>query len=63
MINGWSDVVEDAKFEILRSNFLWVQVGIPIVRFFFHLDHFCGWGIFMVSGWPDVVDDAKFEFY
>ena len=39
MVNEWSDVVEDAKFELYGSNYLYVQVGVPIIALF-HFDHF-----------------------
>ena len=34
MVNGWSDEVEDVKFEILGLNYLLVKVGDPIIIFF-----------------------------
>ena len=34
MLHGWSDEVEDVKFEILGLNKLLVKVGDPIIKFF-----------------------------
>ena len=38
-VNGGSDTVEDAKFELYGSNYPLVQPGVPIIGFF-HIDHF-----------------------
>ena len=32
LVNEWSDVVEDAKFEIVGPNYPWVQFEWAIVR-------------------------------
>ena len=60
MVDGWSDVVENAKFQMLRSNYPQVQIGAQKFDFFI-LIILRGWGVFMVNGWSDVVEDAKFE--
>ena len=39
MAHGWSDEVEDVKFEILVLNYLLVKVGEPKI-IFFYFDHF-----------------------
>ena len=37
-VNGWSDAVEDAKFEFYGSNYPYVHVGVPIIALFY-FDH------------------------
>ena len=54
-VKWWSYVVDDAKFEILGSNYLIFQVGVPI----FFLATPRGRGEFTVNRWSDVVEDAK----
>ena len=39
MVNGWSDEVEDVKFEIFRLNYRERKAGVSRIGFF-HLDHF-----------------------
>ena len=60
-VNGWSDAVEDAKFEFYGSNYPYVHVGVPIIALFY-FDHLA-WGRSTVNGWSDAVEDARFEFY
>ena len=60
MVKGWSDEVEDTKFQILGSNYLQIQVDDPIPIFFFFC-HLTLVGEIMVNGWSDEVEDAKYE--
>ena len=39
MVNGWSDKIDDAKFEVYWSNYPLVHVGDPIIGFI-HFDYF-----------------------
>ena len=61
-VKGWSDVMEDAKFDILGSSYFWLKVGVPIIRLC-HLTILRGRAEFAVNGWLDVVENAKFQIF
>ena len=58
MLNEWSSEVENAKFDILGSNYPKVQVGVPII----FLAILRRWGKFMVNIQVDVLM-TFFNFY
>ena len=55
-VNRWSDVIDDAIFEILSL----IYVGDPIIKFII-LTILRGWSEFTTNMWSDPVEEAKFK--